>query len=155
MNKDRSGFTLIEVLATCIILIILGTVAVGGFRAAVPVYRLKAAARELYSNLHHAKMTAIKNNTNCTISYSTGPDRYFLSGISKTVTLGDYGGGIRFQGPKGQTFGAATITFNPRGTCNQGYAHLTDEKNTAYYRVGPLSTGIIKLQIHVGGDNWQ
>jgi Tfp pilus assembly protein FimT len=154
MTRHRSGFTLLEVLATCTVLIILGMVVVVGFRAAVPAYRLKAAARDLYSNMHRTKMSAIKNNTSCTISYSTDPDRYHLSVITRTVTLGDYGGGIRFQGPNGQTFLAATITFNSRGTCNSGYAYLTDEKKTAYYRVGPLSTGIIKLQKYAGNDEW-
>jgi type IV fimbrial biogenesis protein FimT len=155
MNRDRSGFTLLELLAACIVLIILGAITVAGFRAALPGYRLKAAARELYSNMHRSKMIAIKNNTDCTISYSTGPDQYHLSGITRTVTLGDYGGGIRFLGPQGQTFAAAVITFNPRGTCNSGYAYLTDEHGTAYYRVGPLSTGIIKLQVHVGNGVWR
>jgi hypothetical protein len=75
-----------------------------------------------------------------------------LTGITKTVTLGDYGGGIRFQGPEGETFSVATITFNPRGTSNSGYAYLTDAKNTAYYRVGPWSSGNIKLQAYVSGE---
>lgn len=154
MKRNSSGATLTEVLSTCAILFILGTFAVAGFKGSLPAYRLKAAARELYSNMHRIKMTAIKNNANCTITYSAIPDRYHLSGISKTVTLGDYGGGIRFQGPQGQTFSVSTITFNSRGTCNAGYAYLTDEQNTAFYRVGPWSTGIIQLQKHISGETW-
>mgnify|MGYP001210699674 CR=1 FL=1 len=152
MKRNRSGFTLMEVMVTSIILILFGAIVFNGFKTAVPAYRLKAAARELYSNLHRTKMIAIKNNTKCTVSYSTDPDQYYLSGVTKTVTLRDYGGGIRFLGPQGQTFSVSTITFNSRGTCNAGYAYLTDEKNSAFYRVGPWSTGIIQLQTYASGD---
>ncbi|RJR36991.1 MAG: hypothetical protein C4576_23220 [Desulfobacteraceae bacterium] len=145
MTGNRSGFTLTEVMATSTILIVLGTVAVSGFKSALPAYRLKAAARDLYSHMQMAKMTAIKNNTNCSITYGTTPDRYQSSATGKVVMLSDYGRTIRFEGPQGQTFAVSTITFNPMGTCNAGYAYLSDEENTAYYRVGPWSSGIIKL----------
>jgi len=151
MNRNRSGLTLLEVLTTSVILVIFGYVVFAGFKTALPSYRLKAAARELYQNLHQTKMIAIRNNSSCTLSYSKNPDRYYVSGVTKTVTLGDYGGGIRFQGPEGQTFSVSTITFNSRGTSNQGYAYLTDERNTAYYRVGPWSSGIIQLQAYDSG----
>jgi hypothetical protein len=103
-----------------------------------------------------AKMTAVKSNTNCSITYSTDPDQYVLSGaLSKTVVLGDYGSGVNFDGPANETFAVATITFNSRGTSNAGYAYLSNSGNTTYYKIGPLSSGVIKLQKWVGGSSWE
>lgn len=155
MERYRSGATLMEVLATCSILAILGTSAVFYFGSSLPSYRLKAAARELYTNMHLIKMKAIKDNAQYTITYNTAANQYHISGVTKTVSLGDYGYGIRFLGPQGQTVAVNTISFNSRGTSNAGYAYLTDGKNTAYYKVGPLTTGNIRLLKHVSGENWE
>ena len=103
-----------------------------------------------------AKRTAVKDNQNCTVTYSTDPDQYVLGGaLSKTVVLEDYGSGVNFNGPGNETFAVTTITFNSRGTSDSGYAYLSNSGNTAYYKVGPLSSGVIKLQKWVGGTSWE
>ncbi|MBN1102582.1 MAG: prepilin-type N-terminal cleavage/methylation domain-containing protein [Deltaproteobacteria bacterium] len=155
LGKDGRGFTLIEVIVACLIVVVMGGIATAGFSSWLPHSRLKAAVRELYSNMQRAKMLAIKNRSSCSIAYSQAPDRYLVSGFSKIVTLEDYGSGVKFQGPQGQTFSVPTITFNPRGRCNAGYAYLTDETHSAFYRIGPCwSTGAIRLQQYVSGS-WQ
>jgi len=65
-----SGFTLIEVLMTIVVLAILAAVAVPGFSVWLPNYRLKAAARDMVSNFQLAKLTAVKRNTNCAITFN-------------------------------------------------------------------------------------
>ena len=154
--KKNSGFTLIELLVVIVVIGIFVAIGVPNFMSWLPKYRLKSAARDLYSNMQLAKMTAVKSNTNCSITYSTDPDQYVLSGgLSKTVVLGDYGSGVNFNGPGNETFAVATITFNSRGTSNAGYAYLSNSGNTAYYKIGPLSSGVIKLQKWVGGTSWE
>jgi len=154
--KKNSGFTLIELLVVIVVIGIFVAIGVPNFLSWLPKYRLKSAARDLYSNMQLAKMTAVKSNTNCSITYSTDPDQYVLSGaLSKTVALGDYGSGVNFNGPGNETFAVATITFNSRGTSNAGYAYLSNSGNTAYYKIGPLSSGVIKLQKWVGGTSWE
>jgi len=65
-----SGFTLVEVLMTIGVLAALAAVAVPGFSVWLPNYRLKAAARDVVSNFQLAKLTAVKRNTNCAITFN-------------------------------------------------------------------------------------
>ena len=153
--QKRSGFTLIELAVVIVILAILAGVGVPNFLSWLPKYRLKIAARDLYSNLQLAKMSAIKANKDCRVSYYTNPDRYKVDLLNKTIKLSDYKSGITFCGPNNQKFAVPTITFNSRGTGNSGYAYLTNSGKTAYYRVGPLTSGAIKLQKWGGGTSWK
>jgi type IV fimbrial biogenesis protein FimT len=69
-ERRLSGFTLIEVVMTMVILAILAAVAIPGFAAWLPNYRLKAAARGVFSNFQLAKFTAVRMNTNCAITFN-------------------------------------------------------------------------------------
>ena len=153
--QKRSGFTLIELTVVIALLAILTAVGVPNFLSWLPKYRLKSAARDLYSNLHLAKMSAIRANKDCMVKYFKNPDRYTVDLLNKTIRLSDYGSGITFNGPNNQTFAVPTITFNSRGTSNSGYAYLSNSGNTAHYRVGPLTSGAIKLQKWGGGTSWK
>jgi len=153
--KKASGFTFVQLCVVIALIGILAAIGIPSYLTYLPKYRLKSAARDLYSNLQLAKMAAIKANENCRVTYSTGPDRYTATLLNKTVILGDYGSGIEFNGPNSQTFARSTITFNSRGTSNSGYAYLSNSSHTEYYRVGPLTSGVIKLQQWAGGSLWK
>ena len=153
--QKRSGFTLIQLIIVIVLLAILAGVGVPNFLSWLPKHRLKHAARDLYSNLQLEKMTAIKANKDCRVNYYKNPDRYMINLLNKTIKLSDYKSGISFCGPNNQTFAAAAITFNSRGTGNSGYAYLSNSGKTAYYRVGPLTSGAIKLQKWGGGTSWK
>jgi Tfp pilus assembly protein FimT len=153
--QKRSGFTLIQLTIVIALLAILTAVSVPNFLSWLPKYRLKSAARDLYSNLHLAKMSAIKANKKCRVNYYKNPDRYMVDLLNKTIRLSDYKSAITFYGPNNQTFAVPSITFNSRGSSNSGYAYLTNSGNTAYYRVGPLTSGAIKLQKWSGGTSWK
>lgn len=75
-----SGFTLIEVVMTMVILATLAAVAIPGFAVWLPNYRLKSAARDLLSNLQLAKMGAVKQNKTWAVVFDPGvtPGRYFI-----------------------------------------------------------------------------
>jgi type IV fimbrial biogenesis protein FimT len=125
-------------------------IAIPGFSSWLPNYRLKSAARDVYSNLQLAKMGAIRNKADCSITYSSGPDQYAISCINKTVVLEDYGSGVKFDDPTHALTFTSPITFNSRGLSISGYAYLSNNKNSAFYRVGPLSSGVIKLEKWTG-----
>ena len=153
--QKRSGFTLVQLIVVIFLLAVLTAVGVPNFLTWLPKYRLKIAARDLYSNLQMAKMSAIRANKDCKVTYYKNPDRYRVDLLNKTIRLSDYRSGITFHGPKNQTFAVPAITFNSRGTSNSGYAYLTNSGYTAFYRVGPLTSGAIKLQKWNGGTSWK
>lgn len=141
---DR-GFTMIEVLMTIVILAILLTIAIPGFSRWLPNYRLRGAARDLYSNLQLAKAQAIKDRVECAVRFTSADSYEVWSALDpdspnqnrdwntfstsddtliKTVTLSDYGSGVTF-GPGNSTppvtatavtaNSANPIYFNSRG----------------------------------------
>jgi len=79
-NKNVSGFTLMEVMVVACMLPILAAIAIPAYSSWVPDYRLRSAARDLYSNLQRAKMMAIKNNAEWRVYFdnAVSPGRYFL-----------------------------------------------------------------------------
>jgi len=68
MKKD--GFTLIELLVTMVVLAVVVTATIPVFARWLPDYRLRAAARDLYSNFQLAKTSAMRNSTNCAITFN-------------------------------------------------------------------------------------
>ncbi len=155
-RKRQSGFTLIELIVTVVILSILAGFAIPGFSRWLPGYRLKSAARDVFSNLQLAKLEAIKQNQDCNVTFDTGNKEYTISLLSRTVKFADYKSGVTYQAPGAETT-AATITFNSRGLSpiNKGYVYLSNAKNSAYYRVGlPSVAGVVKLEKWQGGT-WQ
>jgi len=143
-NRD-SGFTMIELIVVIACIAVLTAVAVPSVSAWLPRYRLQSAANEVLSDMQFARMAAIKNSQDCEMNFTASSNQYTVSSVSKTVVLGDYGNGVKFEGPGGETFTSATITFNSRGMSDGGYVYLSNDNNSAYYRIGPLTSGVIKF----------
>jgi len=172
----KHGYTLIELLVTMVVLAIMVTIAIPVFAVWLPDYRLRAAARDVYSNMHLASMGAIRNNSDWAIVFDTGANRYLVcsdrgaddswSGIAdnaveKTVLLTDYESGVKY-GHGVATKSATTppealhaddvsynynvAVFNSRGTGSAGYVYLENDEGTITYAVGTRSTGIILLR---------
>ena len=135
-TKNVSGFTLVEIMIVIGMITILAAIAIPAFSSWVPDYRLRSAARDLYSNLQRAKMGAIKNNTQWRVYFdnSVSPGRYFLlsgdgdDGWDTPTTLGgtdvvemtielsghpgvDYGNGNATAQMDGGSFGSV-IDYN-------------------------------------------
>lgn len=69
-GNRESGFTVIEVMVVIAIIGIMSAIAIPAFSTWLPNYRLRSAARDLYSNFQLAKLTAIKNNTYCAVTFN-------------------------------------------------------------------------------------
>ncbi len=89
---NSMGFTLNELLVVMAMLAILALIAIPGFSAWFPEYRLKQAARELYSNFQRAKMGAVKANESWGIWFDTGtsPGRYLLYSLGPNRTWDNF-----------------------------------------------------------------
>ena len=70
MGRGPHGFTMIEVIVALVVLAILAAIAIPAFSLWLPNYQLRAASRDMVSNFQLAKFTAIKENTNCTITFN-------------------------------------------------------------------------------------
>jgi prepilin-type N-terminal cleavage/methylation domain-containing protein len=172
----KNGFTLIELLVTMVVLAIVTAITIPLFARWLPDYRLRAAARDLYSNMHLAMMGAMRNNSDWAIVFDTGANRYLVcsdrgsdnswsgtadNAVEKTVLLADYESGVKYG--HGVATKDATIdedplpadnvsynynvaVFNSRGTGSGGYVYLENDEGTITYAVGTRSTGIILLR---------
>ncbi len=68
-NNSESGFSIVEFLVSMGILGIIAAIAIPNFIAFRQNSQLNTATRELFSGFQQAKMTAIKRNVNCTITF--------------------------------------------------------------------------------------
>jgi len=176
----RDGFTIIELIIVIAVIGIIAAVSVPNFLSYLPDARLKSAARDLYSNLQQAKISAIKSNKQWAIVFNADAGVYEVcsgkgsddswrgtdNDVAKKVVLRDYGSGVTFgkgsaADPIGGTFGSDFITYasprnvvvlNSRGTGNSGYVYLTNSGNISCYGVGTRSSGVIILRRLIGAD---
>ena len=152
IRGKESGFSLIELLVVIVIFAILAAIAIPAFSNWLPSYRLRQAARDVYSNLQRAKVNAIKSNTEWRVYFDDAatPGRYFLlSGpgangnwdtppalggdddVEMTFNLSvyqdvDFGNGSAAAGIDGWVFGSPISYANPvTGFTSRGTVNLT------------------------------
>jgi type IV fimbrial biogenesis protein FimT len=170
-----NGFTQTELLATMAVLAVAAIVTLPGFTRWLPDYRLRSAARDLYSNMQLAKRGAVRTNTTWALVFDTGANRYVVcsdkgddnswsdtedNGIEKEVLLLDYQSGVDYGhgiATKSATTAGGAIPadgvsyhnnlalFNARGTGTGGYVYLENDKGTTAYAIGTRTTGMIRL----------
>ena len=138
-KKSRAGFTLIELLVVMVVLSVLATVAIPTFTRWYPNYRLRTAAREIYSTFQTARMAAIKTGNASTfgaVTFDTGNKTYMAfideddnwvptgtERILKQVTLPD---DVDYNDI---TLASDRTRFNSRGlvTGGTGYVKLVND----------------------------
>jgi prepilin-type N-terminal cleavage/methylation domain-containing protein len=181
--RGNAGFTKLELLVVISVIGITASLALPGFLNWLPAYRLKGAARDLYSNLQYAKSRAIRDRGECAVQFnasingyqvvSGGPDRLYSTAddnvVLKTVSLASYGSALSY-GPGGATrkvgqnepvgdsvsFPGDRVVFDSRGLMTGtfgGYAYITNDRN-ACYAVGAWSSGMVVLK-KWNGSAWE
>lgn len=161
------GFTLVELIVILSILAIISSIAIPAYSSLLPDYKLKNAARDLYSAMRLAKILAIKQNATYQIEFDiTGKGSYKIvrpdGTIERTVFFSTYdpSGGICYGGGKatksasesggplpidGVSYSGNKINFYPKGTTGLGYVYLENRKGAAY-SIGTWISGIVILK---------
>jgi prepilin-type N-terminal cleavage/methylation domain-containing protein len=140
MKKKRStGFTLIElILALGImgILLAIAWPAIGQFSSG---YRLRAAAREVVTDLQFARLLAVKENMSFRVSCDTNSYQVVRVSDGFVAKARDFSTDY----PE-VTLGGGVVTFNSRG--NADSQTITVSNFSASRNITVSSTGRVKLQ---------
>ena len=109
--RNKSGFTVFELLITMGIIAILAAIAVPNYFAWLPKQRLKNAASDLRANMQHARLVAVKENESCAISFNVMNDSYTVPCLNKSIDLSEYDPSVTFSAVSA----TGTVTFTSRG----------------------------------------
>lgn len=174
--KNNKGFTLIEVIVVTVLIGILAVIAIPSYLNWLPNYRLKGAARDVYSCLQKAKLEAVKRNA-CTGTIFTTVVYPAIGGTYSSFFDDGTGGGIACNGVQdggeasffsagvppsvsiisASSVGAASgVCFNSTGGIRgsqSGNIQLRNDKSR-WYKITILAAGGLRLEISGDGVNW-
>ena len=166
----QAGFTMVELMIVIAVIAILTAIAVPNIINSLPNYRLKAAARDMYSNFQKAKMEAVKRNVTVVLDFVPASNMYEMfvddgagGGNANNLTrdgsetlLGTFGM------PNDVTLSSASFSggtqksgFNNRGLPASGQGNVVLlNNNSRYYKATLSSAGNIKLEMSSDNATW-
>ena len=170
-KNNCSGFTMVEMVVVIAIIAILASAAVPAFGVWLPNSRLKSEARNVYSSMQFAKLTAVKDNADVVIWFDKNNDTYRIF-----LDNGDGIGGTAGDGTQNgdeKTLRDVTLpddvdlynyvfsvlvnqtSFNSRGFAQGGwgYVYLKNDHDR-YMRITLWTTGNLKIEKSTDGTNW-
>jgi Tfp pilus assembly protein FimT len=150
MNKKK-GFSVTDLMVAIVIMTILAAVTTPSLVGALPGYRLKAAGRDVASQMRKARRTAIKENRKVSIRFDLESERMLVDGAAFPASgtlAGYYGSGVSFGFGQATKSAAAAggalpkttitfqgkprqVTFNSRGLSNPGTVYLENCRGDA------------------------
>ena len=169
IKKNQAGFTMIEMLVVMVVLSVLATIAIPTFSRWYPNYRLRTTAREIYSTIQTAKMTAVKENTNVVVWFDKDNDTFGAFVDTNGDNSKDGGERSLKDGTIHEDvdlydiadFGLGDLTyFDTRGLAEGGWGNIklrrSDDPNSRIMRIGIWLSGTVEISESTdGGASWE
>ena len=152
--KNTKGFTLIEIVIVAAIIGILSAIAIPAISNWLPNYRLKSAARDLYSNMQKIKLEAAKRNVAVGITFTTVT--YPTTGGGYTAFIDDGSGTGATAGDASQDGTEATLfTVSVPSGCSLITASFSSSLQTGYNSRGlPLGNRTGHVVVRNNRSRW-
>ena len=159
---------MIEMLVVMVILSVLATIAIPTFYRWYPNYRLRDTAREIFSTIQTAKMTAVKENTNVVVWFNKTDDTYgaFVDTDGnntqdvgeRTLKSGVIHSDVDLYDIADFTLGTKTY-FDTRGLATGGWGNVKlmkrDDPDSKRIRIGIWFSGTVEMsESEDGGGTW-
>jgi prepilin-type N-terminal cleavage/methylation domain-containing protein len=140
-NRDKRGFTLVEMMVTIGIMAILLGISISTWNRYTMNTNLKTAARMVASDFFAAKQRAVQEATGYQITFNVGTNSYQMTetatgDVIQNRNISECGRGIILT--EATFSGNPTINFYARGTAQAGRVSLTNGIN---------STGTITVNV--------
>ncbi|MBC8551153.1 MAG: GspH/FimT family pseudopilin [Candidatus Brocadiales bacterium] len=175
-GMNSCGFSLVEIMIVISIFSILAAIAIPNFISWLPNFRLKSAARDLYSTMQKVRLEAVKRNTNVGISFSTVAfpaegGSYLVFIDDGAGTPGNAGNAVQDAGeatllqtnlPTSCSLTSASFSGNPWSGYNSeglplgnriGSVELRNSQSR-WYKISLSNSGHVRLEISSDGANW-
>lgn len=152
MRPAERGFTLVELVITCAMILVLATLAMPSFMTYMRTATVRAAAQEASAILNHARQEAIRQNCSVIAARSTGGFTFSrvatcsLPAGAYTV-VGMSAGGIFKTSDAVTITGPASVQFNALGSAQVAQTFtLTSNRYASTMRVFVEASGRIRIQ---------
>ena len=143
MIFSNGGFTLVELMLALFFFAIVTAIAIPSFRGYIDNTKLKAAARQIMSDIIDVQLRAKSENAQYRITLNVDPantytlDRVTAPAQTQTKTLTEHGSDIRITAT---TFTSNQVNFQTRGI-------LSEDNRTITLRNGRNSTALITTSL--------
>lgn len=127
IERNQRGFTFVELMVTVAIIAILAATSVPAIIQWLPNYRLKKAARDMFSHFQQARLQAVRLDTEVAVFFDNANNAYqVISGgadglynlggddvVLNTTPLEGYGSGVGFGSGEAKLSGDGGTAFPP------------------------------------------
>lgn len=137
-TRKQAGFTLMEMIVAIAVSMIVLAVGTPSFLSWMPTIRLTSAARQVATDLQVARMKAISQNTNNTVTFNTTTGTYTFTLGSDSRDIGQLYPGITIAS-------ASNPQFSPRGTASAG-AQISLNNGSVLKYVCVKAVGRVNIQ---------